>query len=1007
MNINWITPSGVIVDDYEEQELKDIIIEVEPSDVVVDIISGSLPSGISLYKIRDGRYGLQGVLPIVDENSSYYFTLRASLGDEYLDRYFQINIKNKKVMWDETQSDSFTFSETSYISQQIFIINGSGDETFIKISGELPSGLTLNNRGLLYGIVDEVPEEITYYFKIGVVKNNEIILEKTFNIKVIKLSSLKEPIWITEPGVLGSLNYNDISTLFVKAYDASGLPITYRLGDKGNLPYGLLLNEMTGYIIGQLKTEYSQEWNFDIIASNGMFEIGRDFTISTNVIIDDYDITWKSEPLLGNFKIGENVVIKLEVNSKYPVAYTLVTDTLPAGLILNNKGEIVGNIDYQNIGSKNFIVEVTNGYTTIQREFTIEILKGLGKNAVQSYFYINHEYDYEYKKLLGFFDRNTAYESINPSYNINIYPEIDVCTLNCFDKTLLKHMLYFNRPLSIIWENTKRKNYIKNDEIIYSAFYKSMREESSSESMLNIKGNKVYILPSKESPSGYINEYTKQPVDVYGQIYTEKRDGLRYIIYRNRKTYIEVLNDTRYYEKETLKVVDLNAQIYTEEYVEYEKIYQRNYILKNNNNKCEVLRASNGLLMNSDTDEVLEAYEDTSEILYDEPYIRYYFYENTDTTLALSSTNEIRNILKQKIYVEKNENNNVLYDMGSQEIISENSKYPEFIIYWDEKRKTYYAVYNGERIYLDVYSLSPNEENVKQVYASWERTDIDFDIDGGIAETDSFEDILDAGNASTYIFDEIIDGNNERFILKPVKVYTEYLNTDVDYKNYFIYEKGTNNLQEGIIFTLSWKTDCKFIILDGQVHHIASIDKPWIYKYENNEIIGYTTTIVLPYILDDDVNYDDKLPYIKFFDEAVETIPLWKVREVNNWEPNKSYITNDVFVYNGIYYVVENNFISLDTFDETNMRRMTETEVEEYTKPYYFPSLDLFYGQPNTNLLSLSNLNSEESKSGLWTGRKFVFFELHFKPIYNNNIDNFSVDFYNHKDNRTPEFQLI
>ena len=153
MDINWITPSGVIVDDYEEQELKDIIIEVEPSDVIVNIISGELPNGISLYKIRDGRYGLQGVLPIVSEDTSYYFTLRASLDNEYLDRYFQINIKNKKVMWDDSQSDTFTFSETSYVSQQLKLINATGDEKFIKMSGELPAGLTLNNTGLLYGIV--------------------------------------------------------------------------------------------------------------------------------------------------------------------------------------------------------------------------------------------------------------------------------------------------------------------------------------------------------------------------------------------------------------------------------------------------------------------------------------------------------------------------------------------------------------------------------------------------------------------------------------------------------------------------------------------------------------------------------------------------------------------------------------------------------------------------------------------------------------------------------------
>lgn len=1005
MDINWITPSGVIVDDYEEQELKDIIIEVEPSDVIVNIISGELPNGISLYKIRDGRYGLQGVLPIVSEDTSYYFTLRASLDNEYLDRYFQINIKNKKVMWDDSQSDTFTFSETSYVSQQLKLINATGDEKFIKMSGELPVGLTLNNTGLLYGIVSEVPEELTYYSKIGVIKNGQIILEKDFTIKIIKLSSLKEPIWITESGLIGTLNYNDISSLFVKAYDPNGLRITYELGDKGNLPTGLSLDTTTGYIKGQLKSEYSQDWNFNIIASNGAYELSRDFMISTNVISENNDIIWVSEPMLGNYKIGDNIVIKLEVQSNFPAVYTLVTDTLPKGLSFNNKGEIIGVIDYQELGTKEFIIEVTNGFKTIQRTFTIDVLKGLGKNSVQSYFYINHEYDSDYNRLVGTFDRSTSFEAFNPLYKINTYPEINVCKLTCFDKTLLKHMLYFNKELDIYWEKTVKKDYIKNDEIIYSAYYKQLREETSVGNMTTINGNKIYIIPSKLSSTGYINEYTKEPIEVVGQIFTEKKDGKKYIIYLNRKIYIEILNDNQFYEKDSLKVIEYGEPVYIEEYIEFGEVKQKRYILKNNA-KVEVLQAENGMIMNSETNEFMNLYQDSTDIFQDEPTTRYYFYEDNNTTLALSSTSEIRNILNQKIYVEKNNNDYVLYDMGTQEIISESNQYPEYTIYWDEERQTYYAEYKGKKQYLSVYAVSELNQEPELVYASWERAG-QYEIDGGIAETDSFEDILNAGDASTTSFKEIIDGNYERYVIQPVQVYTEYLNTDVDYKQYLVYEKGTMNLQENILFTLSWNPSCKFIILDGKVHHVDVINKPWMYIPEINEMIGYPTKIVLPYISDDDIIEENNKNYVLFFDKENESLPLWKTKEIESWKSNQSYITNDVLQYNGIYYVVLNNFTSTNIFDETNMRRMTETEVSEYSKTYYFPTLDLFYSYPNTNLLALSNLNNLESKSGFWTGRKFVFFELHFKPIYNNNIDNFSVDFYNHKDNRTPEFQLI
>ena len=76
-------------------------------------------------------------------------------------------------------------------------------------------------------------------------------------------------------------------------------------------------------------------------------------------------------------------------------------------------------------------------------------------------------------------------------------------------------------------------------------------------------------------------------------------------------------------------------------------------------------------------------------------------------------------------------------------------------------------------------------------------------------------------------------------------------------------------------------------------------------------------------------------------------------------------------------------------------------------KNRYYPTLDLFYSIPNTNVVSLSNLNQQERDGKYWTGKKFVFFEVTFEPIYNKNIDIFSIQFYNHNQEYSPEFQLI
>ena len=137
-----------------------------------------------------------------------------------------------------------------------------------------------------------VPILTSFYFTIGVRRDDNIILTKDFSIKVVKLSSLNEPIWITEAGFLGVLEYDESSNLFVKAYDPNGLPITYTLSTSGNdnLPPGLYLDENTGKIKGRLSTRYTDTWNFTINVTNGDYTVSRDFYINTNVISENNKI---------------------------------------------------------------------------------------------------------------------------------------------------------------------------------------------------------------------------------------------------------------------------------------------------------------------------------------------------------------------------------------------------------------------------------------------------------------------------------------------------------------------------------------------------------------------------------------------------------------------------------------------------------------------------------------------------------------------------------------------
>lgn len=912
MAINWITAQGILLKDYEEAPVNNIFIQVEPTTSIIKKIAGEYPLNMDLVYVEPGKYQListTGKLPIVNEETTYYFTLRAENEDEHSDRWFGITILNKQTDWDMPET-YFEYSETSYVSLQMKLLNAQGNEEFFKISGEMPPSLLINKSGLIYGIVDEQDKEKTFYFTIGVRRDDNIILTKDFSIKVVKLSSLNKPIWITEAGFLGVLEYDESSNLFVKAYDPNGLPITYTLSTSGNdnLPPGLSLDENTGKITGRLSTRYTDTWNFTINVTNGDYTVSRDFYINTNVISENNKIEWVSESLLGNIAIGNNVYIQLETNSKKTVNYTIVSGNLPAGLSFLSTGSINGVLEYQEIKPYSFIVEASNGSNVIQKEFTINVIKGLGQNALKCFYYINNEYMVEYNEMKNSFDTETAYQPLNSKYDINTKPRLDICTLNCFDKILLKHILNFNSTDSYHWKRTVKQDFNN----IYSVYYKELQEVNSDSNTYHINGNKTFIKQSETSPTGWVTEYGNTPIQPNSTLGNDWIDGKKYYINSfNEKIYIEFLNDSMYYEIETLKIVPFGTPIFKEQKTFQNELIEYLYIL-NNENKIYVTQAADNQLLNIETQTVLSDTKENIEVLQDERTRRWYFIPDSSLNIVPASVTGIRDALNTQIFVEKNNNLNVVYDVATQVIINGIDTSKKFIIKWDNERKTYYTEFNGEEVYLDVYA---------------------------VLETDPTKTPIQV--------EGFINGTNYQL----VRVWQQFNNTDVDYLNYLVYEKGTNKLEENIIFELDWNKGSEFIIQNGVVHFISYIDTPWMYKPELNESVGYGEEIVLPYILDYDVRDINSKPYIYFFDKENESLIEWKNR--------------------------------------------------------YYPTLDLFYSIPNTNVVSLSNLNQQERDGKYWTGKKFVFFEVTFEPIYNKNIDIFSIQFYNHNQEYSPEFQLI
>ena len=1047
--INWITKQGLLIQNYEDVKVE-AKIEIDSTTVTLRKVSGNYPDGLDLYPMEDelqniipGKFVIKGILPKVNEPTDYYFTLEAEdfVSGETSQRYFLIKIRNRATTW-ENQPNEYVVLETTYVSNQLLLKNAHGNEVFEKISGEMPDNLQLTPSGLIYGVVAEPLQESTYYFTIGVKRDGEYILEKDFTYVVKKLTSTNEPIWITESGYIGSVNYLEESELFVSAYDPQKNSIDYRLAENDNLPPGLSINSINGRIVGDCLTQYGLDWTFGVIVSNGKREVKRDFIITTNALAEDDKMEWDMDADLGNVAIGNDYLNQFKVKSQKPVVYSVIGGELPKGLSLSPKGNLQGVVDFQEKKTYKFIVYASNNVTYLQKDFYITVVKGLGKNAVKAHFYINNENLQDYQDMRELFNVSNAYRQDLQRYRIPSKPSVELCKCNSVDKVLMRKLLSgINTPIIFNWNNTTKSDYIVDDEIKYSAYYKQIIEEYSTSTttqypkhptsrtyvdiettylyagsqvavtpigeiykvtnvvdennlittseyyFLNEKGERIYI----DIVNTYYEEGTRNKVTPTTEVSKQIKEGKDYIWVDDVKTYIQYFDSSNYYIPSLKEVIRDNEKVYTKEYENKNQIIREQYVVRDGK-QYKIEQLYDGALADLYTNKLLTETTENAEIYTDETTIRYYFDSSETQSVFLGSTNYLREVLGEKIYVEKLNKDKVFYKIGNQEIIDDELQYRHFLVKYDEDRKTYYVTYNGEKKYFSILSRDKNDplselkpvkalkysddtyldceyidSETDKIYDCGETTSPTYDyydcgsLDiktylGGDSETSIYDNNFNGGSASEINYDEVISGSNasmdtENYVMQELKVYEEWDDTDIDYHYYMVYEKDTFNPQENLMFTLEWKPEVSFIVSNGAFYMVTSINKPYICKPEENTQFGLTKTIVLPYINDDDIFKDGDKQYIKFFDVDTETLQEWKQT--------------------------------------------------------YFPSLDLFYSQPNTNIIALAQINAKEDLGEYWVGRKHIFYELHFEPIFNSDIDNFSILFYNHSNENSPEFQMI
>lgn len=533
MSVKWTVTDNTI-EDYEGSEIDRTFscsgIPESGNGVRLVILSSTLPLDINTTVIRDisniTGFKIHGVLPQISSESEYYVTARleeypldnTETVIEYADKYFKIINKETSLEWTkqliincyESSEFSFSIKDATYEENGVTkkYINGlNGDEIFRKISGSMPSTLSLSSTGVISGIPlrEDVGEDFTFY--LALYRESNLVLEPT-PVKIVVNNERKDipPTWITESGILDTINAGDeasnIKAIAIINSDDTDAPIEkrvfYRIVD-GTLPTGLRIETFNNQCLikGTLITNEIADWNFTIEASririiDGQevsFSDNRSFYIKTNEASPEHKIDWNGDDRVisaGTYTIGTIINEKLPkaVAADGSVVKYMIIDTgdFPSNITISSNGTISGIADFPK-GTFECTVRAYTDYTYITKPVTIKIIKGLGYNSLDLSLRINLEYKSEFLDIKNQLDTTSLYGLSQDGYDIDVFPRVNIATLSCFDREVLAGMFNFGCPEIIRFLETRYKTYsdldVNGDPIeTYEAYYKAVDEQT-------------------------------------------------------------------------------------------------------------------------------------------------------------------------------------------------------------------------------------------------------------------------------------------------------------------------------------------------------------------------------------------------------------------------------------------------------------------------------------------------------------------------------------------------
>ena len=449
----WITAAGSL-GTIPEGIFYNTPIEAAAADesVFYQLIAGQLPTGIQITTagtitgVPRSIINVQGVPTPVSRDVVSKFAVRAYttkvvngviVVDRLADRTFSLTVTGQNPPEFITPSGNVgTYYDGTPVEIQIeFTDVDPGDRVRLRlISGELPPGLLVNNRGLISGVIeplvgppgtatagfsstefDQYPFDFStrstsqnYQFTLEVSDGKESNL-RVFEIYVYSKDSMsadttdftadntfitadvvptRTPVLLTPAGSIGQTRSDNFYAFKFNAIDFDGDPEEYIITDP---PTGLTLNPITGWLYGYIPTAGATEIVYDFtirVRKLNQPTIISDPTDYSLTVIGNIEteVTWVNGPDLGSIENGSvsTLYVAAVSASGRELSYQLESGSysrLPQGLTLQSNGALAGTVSFNTFaldgGTTTFDVDSKNRSivraTTFDMEFTFTV----------------------------------------------------------------------------------------------------------------------------------------------------------------------------------------------------------------------------------------------------------------------------------------------------------------------------------------------------------------------------------------------------------------------------------------------------------------------------------------------------------------------------------------------------------------------------------------------------------------------------------------------------------